>query len=240
MKDALFNWSGGKDSALALQQVLGEKVWEVKCLLTSVNEHFDRVSMHGVRTTLLEAQAASIGIPLKKLLLPEMPSMELYNRIVGDTLREWKSQGVDYAIYGDIFLEDLRYYREQQLAQVTMEAVFPLWQRNTHELLREFIDKGFKAVVVCVNEKYLDQSIAGRFIDHTFLEDLPADVDPCGENGEYHSFVFDGPIFSYPIPFELGELTYRSYQPAAQEAADATPVPYDTGFYFRDLLPAGK
>ncbi|WP_247231411.1 diphthine--ammonia ligase [Telluribacter sp. SYSU D00476] len=242
MKSAVFNWSGGKDSALALHQVLNEKQYSVECLLTSVNEHYDRVSMHGVRTELLEAQASSIGLPLRKLLLPEMPSMEVYNQVVGERLAELKSRGIDYSVYGDIFLEDLRAYREEQLAQVPMQAVFPIWGRNTRELLQTFINEGYKAVIVCINEKYLDASYAGRLLDQDFLNSLPAGVDPCGENGEYHTFVFDGPIFKQPVPFKLGEVVYRNYQPVSQSDDDncgvSTPANYDTGFYFRDLLPA--
>ncbi|GAB3173103.1 Dph6-related ATP pyrophosphatase [Telluribacter humicola] len=241
MKSALFNWSGGKDSALALNQVLNGKEYSVECLLTSVNEHYDRVSMHGVRIELLEAQARSIGIPLRKLLLPEMPTMEVYNKVVGETLSELKFRGIDYSIYGDIFLKDLRSYREEQMAQVPMKAVFPIWVRDTRELLETFISEGFQAVIVCVNEKYLDASFAGRLLDQSFLDDLPAGVDPCGENGEYHSFVFDGPIFKQPVPFRLGEVVYRNYQPVTPDDDDncgvTTSVGYDTGFYFQDLLP---
>ena len=197
--------------------------------MASVNAHYNRVSMHGVRIELIEQQGAEIGIPLRQLRLPEMPSMEDYNREMFGIMQGFKNDGIDYSIYGDIFLEDLKVYREGQLAKVGMQGVFPIWKRDTTELVREFIDKGFKAVLVCVNEKQLDKSFAGRLIDKSFLNDLPPGVDPCGENGEYHSFVFDGPIFKNPIPIKLGEVVYRKYDKGAVDN-------FDTGFYYQDLL----
>jgi uncharacterized protein (TIGR00290 family) len=228
-KSAIFNWSGGKDSSLALYDVLQRNEYEVTCLLSSVNSHYNRVSMHGVRIELIEQQAIEIGIPLRQLRLPEMPSMEDYNREMFEIMQGFKNDGIDYSIYGDIFLEDLKVYREGQLAKVGMLGVFPIWKRDTTELVREFIERGFKAVLVCVNEKQLDKSFAGRLIDESFLNDLPANVDPCGENGEYHSFVFDGPIFKNPIPIKLGEVVYRKYDKGAVDN-------FDTGFYYQDLL----
>jgi len=225
---AVFNWSGGKDSALALYEILQQKEYEISYLLTSVNMIYNRVSMHGVRVELLEQQAREIGIPLQQIRLPEMPGMEDCNREMFSMMKRFKDQGVDYSIFGDIFLEDLKVYREGQLAQVGMQGVFPIWKRNTTELIKEFIDKGFKAVLVCVNEKYLDKSFAGRLIDEDFLKDLPANVDPCGENGEYHSFVFDGPIYKNHIPITLGEVVYRKYDKGAEDN-------FDTGFYYQDL-----
>ena len=228
-KKAIFNWSGGKDSSLALHQILQNKEFEIACLLSSVNNHYNRVSMHGVRIELIEQQAASIGLPLQQLRLPEMPSMEDYNREMFAIMKGFKDNGIDYSIYGDIFLEDLKIYREGQLAKVGMQGVFPIWKRDTSELIQEFIDKGFKAVLVCVNERYLDKSFAGRLIDDDFLKDLPANVDPCGENGEYHSFVFDGPIFKTPIAFEKGEVVYRKYDKGETDN-------FDTGFFYQDLI----
>ncbi|WP_238388023.1 diphthine--ammonia ligase [Hymenobacter sediminis] len=242
----LMNWSGGKDSALALYHALLDPTLHVTDLLTSVNAHYGRVSMHGVRVALLEAQAQRIGLPLTKLELPEMPDMALYEQQMRATLAPLQAKGIQRAVFGDIYLEDLRHYREQQLAQVGMHAVFPLWQRPNADLLREYLDLGFRAVVVCVNEKYLDASFCGRLLDEDFLRDLPAGVDSCGENGEYHSFVFDAPYFSSPIPFQRGELVRRTYQaPAstttdAASSEDAAPAssPFVTGFWYCDLLPA--
>ena len=230
MKNAIFNWSGGKDSSLALYEILQKKEYEIACLMASVNDHYNRVSMHGVRIELIEQQAASIGLSLRQLRLPEMPNMEDYNREMTAIMQGFKNEGIDYSIFGDIFLEDLKAYRDGQLAKVGMQGVYPLWKRDTTKLVKEFIDKGFKAVLVCVNERYLDRSFAGRLIDKDFLKDLPANVDPCGENGEYHSFVFDGPIFKTPIAFEKGEAVYRKYE---QERSDN----FDTGFFYLDLLP---
>jgi uncharacterized protein (TIGR00290 family) len=228
-KKAIFNWSGGKDSSLALFELLQQREYEISCLLTSVNTAYNRVSMHGLRIELLEQQAKEIGLPLKQIRLPEMPGMEDYNREMFTMMKQLKSEGNDYSIFGDIFLEDLKVYRENQLAQVAMHGVFPIWKRNTTELIQEFIDKGFKAVLVCVNEKYLDKSWAGRLIDENFLNNLPKNVDPCGENGEYHSFVFDGPIFKKPIPFTKGEVVLRKYEKGAVDN-------FDTGFYYQDLI----
>jgi len=226
---AIFNWSGGKDSSLALFEILQKQEYDIACLLASVNSFHNRVSMHGVRIELIERQAAEIGIPLRLLQLPEMPSMEDYNREMFNIMQGFKNEGIDYSIFGDIFLEDLKVYREAQLAKVGMEGIFPLWKRPTADLVKEFIDKGFKAVLVCVNERFLDRSFAGRRIDESFLKDLPANADPCGENGEYHSFVFDGPIFKNPIPFEKGEVVYRKYDKGETDN-------FDTGFYYQDLV----
>ncbi len=228
-KKAIFNWSGGKDSSLALFEILKQKEYDITCLLASVNDHYNRVSMHGVRLELIEQQATSIGLPLRQLRLPEMPSMEDYNREMTAIMQGFRNEGIEYSIFGDIFLEDLKVYRETQLAKVGMQCVFPLWKRDTTELVNEFIDKGFKAVLVCVNERYLDRSFAGRLIDESFLNDLPSNVDPCGENGEYHSFVFDGPIFTTPVKFEKGEIVYRKYE---KERSDN----FDTGFFYLDLI----
>ncbi|MFZ1081632.1 MAG: diphthine--ammonia ligase [Candidatus Kryptoniota bacterium] len=238
---AVINWSGGKDSALALHRVLTHDDTEVGYLLTTVNEHFNRISMHGVRTELLDIQAESIGIPLHKVLLPEMPDMETYDRTMMQTLQKLKSKGITASIFGDIFLEDLRKYRETQLAMVNLAAVFPLWQIPTDKLIREFIDIGFKAVIVCVNEEFLDKSFAGKNIDEEFIRDLPRGVDPCGENGEFHSFVYDGPIFKKPIKFMKGEIVYRRYEPPKQRKRtqdDEQPMPYPQahGFWYCDLI----
>ena len=238
---AIFNWSGGKDSALALYKVRQSGQYDVQTLLTTVSEPHQRISMHGVRVALLDRQAASIGLPCHKLFLPETPTMAAYEQLMTSTLQDLKKQGAATAIFGDIFLEDLRRYREAQLARLEIQAAFPLWGVPTSELIREFIGLGFKTITTCVNEKYLDQSFVGRVIDKEFLRDLPAGVDPCGENGEFHTFVFDGPLFRQPIPFEKGEIVHRQYTPAPKAADDcapkaADPNPFDTGFWYCDLL----
>lgn len=242
---AVFNWSGGKDSSLCLYKVLTAGEFNVSHLLTSVNSHYQRISMHGVRVELLERQAASLNIPLTKILLPEMPDMNEYDLAMSNTLKKLKEDGVRASIFGDIFLEDLKKYREEKLNLLDLKGVFPLWKISTSELTREFIDGGFKAVTVCVNEKYLDQSFVGRVIDDEFLKDLPQHVDPCGEYGEFHSFVYDGPIFSKPISFTKGEIVYRRYKPTRQDGGsqcyhdnDDNSDPYAHGFWYCDLIPA--
>ena len=231
---AYMNWSGGKDSSLCLYKVLQLGNYNVTHLLTSVNAVHDRISMHGVRRSLLEAQASSIGIPLTTIELPEQPGMEEYENAMLQKVNELKQSGCTHAIFGDIFLEDLKIYRVQKLATAGIECVFPLWKINTTELVHEFIEFGFKSIIVCVNEQYLDKSFCGRIIDKDFLNDLPKNVDPCGENGEFHSFVFDGPIFKIPIAFAKGEIVYKIYM--APKENDSTRPDY--GFYFCDLLPA--
>jgi uncharacterized protein (TIGR00290 family) len=236
--NTLMSWSGGKDSALALYHTLHDPRYQVAHLLTNVNAHYQRVSMHGVRVELLEAQAQLIGLPLTQLQLPEMPSMADYDAALLATLTGLQQQGVSHAVYGDIFLEDLRAYREQQLARVPLQGVFPLWRRGSTELLHKFWDLGFQAIVVCVNDRHLDASFCGRLLDRNFVRDLPPGVDPCGENGEYHSFVFDAPYFSHPIDVVRGELVRRTYQPpAGNEGGRGADDPFAAGFWYCDLLP---
>lgn len=240
MKQAIFNWSGGKDSALALHHIQQEKKFNIHKLLTSVNDTYDRISMHGVRTSLLQQQAHNLNIPLQELRLPEQPSMDDYNKLLSKTMTGIKNEGIDYSIFGDIFLEDLKNYREQQLAQVDMKGYFPLWKRDTKELIHEFLDLGFKTIVVCTKAELLDKDFVGETITKDFLKELPANVDPCGENGEFHTFVYDGPIFNQPIHFTIGEKIHRTYE-APKKKEDACfasePSVKPMGFHFCDLLP---
>lgn len=203
--------------------------------------------MHGVRVDLLEEQVKSIGLPLIKVQIPENPTMEVYEKVMTSTLNDLIEKGATASIFGDIFLEDLRSYRENKLAELNLKGVFPLWKIPTDKLIREFIDLGFKTITTCVNEKYLDKRFVGRIIDHDFLNDLPHNVDPCGENGEFHTFIFDGPIFSNPISFIKGEIVYRKYAPPTTNTRsssydceptdkDSTNNPFDTGFWYCDLL----
>jgi uncharacterized protein (TIGR00290 family) len=230
---ALFNWSSGKDSALALYKILKEDQFEITSLLTSINQEFKRISMHGVSVSLLEKQAESLGFPLIKMEIPKEPSMEDYQKIMSETMSKIKSQGVTHSIFGDIFLEDLRTYREEQLQSIGMKAVFPLWKQNTSDLIYEFLDLGFKTIVTCVNETYLDKSFAGRIIDREFIKDLPENVDPCGENGEFHTFTFDGPIFKNPIEFEIGDTLKKTYP---KPKSDETSEEGEYVFWFCDLI----
>lgn len=217
MKKALFNWSGGKDSTLALHRVLQDERYEIVGLLTSINEAKQRVSMHGVRRALLEEQARQVGLELHPLILPEYIGMEEYNAFMQRTLTGHKREGIRTCIFGDIFLEDLKSYREEQLQKIGLEAVFPLWQQPTEALAREFIEAGFKAVIVSVNGSKLDQSFTGREYDEILLNDLPDEVDPCGEYGEFHTFVYDGPIFEEPVSFTKGEVVEKSFEPQNED-----------------------
>ena len=239
---SIFNWSGGKDSALALYHTLQNKSYSIEKLLTSVNNTHDRISMHGVRSALLERQTAALNIPLQQLRLNDQPTMSEYNDAMAKAMSDLQQEGFTHSVFGDIFLEDLRKYREDKLGEQGFTAYFPLWKRNTTELIHEFIDLGFKTITVCVKSELLDESFAGRIIDESFLKDLPEGVDPCGENGEFHTFVFDGPIFNKPVPFSIGEKVFREYQ-APKDATDncfsnSTTNPAHMGFWFCDLLPA--
>lgn len=226
-----FNWSSGKDSALALYHLLQDKHYQVDLLITSINTHYDRVSMHGLRRALLEQQVKSIAIPHDTIDLPEEPTMEEYEQLMKKTVTDLTTEGYTTAAFGDIFLEDLKNYREEQLRNYTLDAVFPIWKRDTTALMQEFIELGFKAIVVCVKADLLDESFVGRTIDQDFIKDLPDNVDPCGENGEFHTFCFDGPIFNHPVSFEIGEKVYREYKAPKEEKKD------HLGFWFCDLLP---
>lgn len=225
------NWSGGKDSSLCLYEIFQEKKLDVKYLLTSINQATQRISMHGVRTTLLEAQAEAIGIPLKILELPEETSMIEYDARMAVVIDSLRHEEIKYSIFGDIFLEDLRKYREEKLVPHNMKGIFPLWKKSTTELMQQFLALGFKAIVVCVNEDKLGKSFCGKIINEEWVNSLPPGVDICGENGEYHSFVFDGPIFKKPIAWEMGEMVYREYKAPQSDQKNV-------GFYFTDLLPA--
>src|SRR3981189_6681 len=216
----LFCWSGGKDSAMALHTLLQQKQHRVVTLLTTVTEGYDRIAMHGVRRELLHRQAASIGLPLHEVSSPPQGVNPIYEARMEQALRLFWDTGVRTVAFGDIFLEDLRAYREKNLARIAMTALFPIWKRDTRELIRSFHAGGFRAITACVDPKVLDRSFAGRELDASFFRDLPAGVDPCGENGEFHTFVFDGPIFRKPVPVMLGEVVERD------------------SFIYCDLLPA--
>jgi uncharacterized protein (TIGR00290 family) len=218
-EDVLFCWSGGKDSAMALHVLRAEGEWRITALLTTITEEYDRISMHGVRRALLERQAESLGLPLHPVLIPPHCVNAIYEERMKEALADYFLRGVRRVAFGDIFLEDLRIYREKNLAQVGMQALFPIWKRDTRKLAREFVRQGFRAIAVCVDPRVVDPSFAGRELDASFFADLPPGVDPCGENGEFHTFVFDGPVFRAPIACHTGEKVMRD------------------GFYFCDLLP---
>ncbi len=225
----IFCWSGGKDSALALYKVLQEDRYEVIALLTTLNSEFKRISMHGVREELLVEQAKSIGIPLIKMYVKEGTNEE-YEKEMEVLLLKYKAEGVNKIIFGDIFLEDLRTYRENNLAKVGLTAEFPLWKRDTKELINEFLSLGFKTITCCVNDGYLDKNKVGVEVDKNFITKLPESVDSCGENGEYHTFCYAGPIFKKPIDFSIGEKVYKPLEFKLSNSSNKT-----KGFWFCDL-----
>ena len=205
----IFAWSGGKDSAMALYELKRTNTTEIVALLTTVTEGYDRISMHGVRRQLLIEQADSLGYPLEEIAIPQSCSNDIYENRMRAVLERYLSQGVSAAAFGDLFLEDIRAYREERMNRIGMKAVFPLWRRNTADLAQEFIRLGFRAVISCVDTHKLAGEFSGREYDGNFINDLPQGVDPCGENGEFHSFVYDGPIFRWPIEVKRGDVVLR-------------------------------
>ena len=208
----VMSWSGGKDSAIALHELMQSGDYEVVGLMTSVSEEFRRISHHGVRETLLEEQTRAIGIPLDKVYLPSGESAgctnEVYEEIMSRVMNDYKARGVETVGFGDLFLEDLRAWREANLAKAGMHGIFPIWKRDTTKVAREVIRLGFKAYLSCVEGK-VGSGFVGRLYDDEFLSALPSPIDPCGENGEFHSFVFDGPIFQRPVAVRVGEIVTR-------------------------------
>ncbi|WP_421943707.1 diphthine--ammonia ligase [Pedobacter sp.] len=235
-KQCIFNWSGGKDSTLALHYALLDKSIEIKYLVTTVTEKYNRVSMHGVRESLLIKQAESIGIPLYQIRLPEMPDMKTYDDVMKIHMNRFKSEGITHSIFGDIFLEDLRKYREEKLVEVGMKALFPLWNRNTTEIIDDFLQLEYKTIIVCCQQNL--KAFCGQVITKELIDSLPAEIDSCGENGEFHTFAFDGPVFKNKISFSLGELVFRTYnQPANINQDDnlSTSKSDTLGFWYIDL-----
>ena len=240
MKKAFLNWSSGKDAAISLWKLRQEEDLTIEKLVTTVNSDLDRISMHGLREELLRKQALEISIPLHIIPLSGHVSMKRYDEIMKSETAALIAEGFQVGIFGDIFLEDLRKYREDQLKETELEAAFPLWNKDTRALMEEFLKSGFKAITVCVNAKLLDKSFCGRIIDEEFLEDLPEGVDPCGENGEFHTFVFDGPIFRNAVEFRKGEYVLRSYELHSESDDNCfsdKKESWDTEFWYCDLLP---
>ena len=216
---AWMSWSTGKDSAWALHRARLERQVDVVGLLTTVNAAASRVAMHAVRQSLLEAQAAALGIPLVTVPIPSPCPNAAYEQAMDAAIRRALAEGVTHMIFGDLFLEDIRRYREEKLRSTGITPLFPIWGRETRTLAAEMIDGGLGAHVTCVDPRKLDRRFAGRAFAAEFLTDLPVGVDPCGENGEFHTFANRGPMFRTPIPVDLGEIVERD------------------GFVFADLLP---
>lgn len=205
---------------MALREIQNSKKYEVVALLTTITKGYDRVSMHGIRRILIERQAESLGYPLEEVFIKKNSSTEEYGSKMKEVLTLHKRTGIASVVFGDIFLEDVRAYREENLSKIGMNGIFPLWKKDTAELARNFVDLGFKAVVTCVDLKVLGKKFAGKDFDERFLSELPSNVDPCGEKGEFHSFVFDGPPFRWAVQYRQGRIVLR-----------------DKRFYYCDLLP---
>ena len=224
-------WSGGKDSSLALHKVKKQHPeLDVKFLVTTINQEFKRISMHGVRESMLELQAESIGIPLLKMEVPNVPDNSSYEAKLNETLASLKESGITHIIFGDIFLEDLKQYRLNILKAHDLTGVFPLWKHSTKVLIEEFIDLKFRTITCCISTSSLTEDWVGKEIDAEFVNNLPEAVDVCGENGEFHTFCFDGPIFKNPIPIQLGE---KKYVPLEIKTADNMK---EVGFWFVDIF----
>jgi len=213
-------WSGGKDSALALHEIVESERYEVRKLLTTITLNCNRISIHGVRRVLLEQQANALGFPFGEIFVSNGSSNEEYESALLKALKRQRDESISSVVFGDIFLEDVRKYREQILAKVNMKGIFPLWKRNTYVLARRFINLGFKAVITSIDTKALAEYFVGREYDEQFLSDLPQKVDPSGENGEFHSLVYDGPIFNERLSFTKGKRILRGKR-----------------FYYCDLIP---
>jgi len=209
MKRVLLSWSSGKDCAWALHLLRQQPDIEVAGLLTTINSKFDRVAMHGTRRTVLESQAAAAHLPLWQIPLPWPCPNEVYEQRMSEACSRAVAEGINAIAFGDLFLQDIRTYREAQLKPTGLEPLFPLWAIPTAELARQMISGGLRAKIVCVDSRQLDPGFAGRDFDDAFLNDLPSNIDPCGENGEFHSCVYDGPMFANPIPLESGETVDR-------------------------------
>ena len=218
----LLSWSSGKDSAWALYQLQQDEAVELKGLFTTINEEADRVAMHAVRRELLELQAQAAGLPVDIIPLPYPCSNDIYEQVMTEFIRSAIDRGVECFAFGDLHLEDVRRYREKQFVHCGIALSFPIWGRDTRELATEMLASGMRAQITCVDPKQIAKSFAGREFDQGFLRDLPAEVDPCGENGEFHSFAFAGPMFCSDIPVSVGDTVERD------------------GFVFTDLLPADK
>ncbi|MHC4124024.1 MAG: Dph6-related ATP pyrophosphatase [Planctomycetota bacterium] len=216
----LFSWSGGKESALALHKCFNSGKYEIVALLTISTKNNRRTTMHGIRENLLDLQVKALGIALEKVLISEKCNNDEYESKMFKVLKKYQSQGVKGVIFGDIFLDDLKKYREEKMSRLAMKAIFPLWKKRTAELAGEFINSGFKAIITSVDTDLIDKKFIGRYFDKQLLNELPSTADPCGENGEFHCFVYDGPVFQNSILYKKGKTFIK-----------------DKRFYYCDLVP---
>ena len=221
MEKVIVSWSGGKDSVLSIFSLSGsKKQFEISALLTTLTEGYDRISMHGVRRELLQRQSRSLQIPLEEVWIPKNATNEVYEARMSEAIRKYASQNVSSVVFGDLFLRDIREYREKFLQKLGVKCIFPIWGKDTIAVANFFVDSGFKAIICCVNPKLLGKEYCGREFDKSFLSEIPESVDPCGENGEFHTFVYHGPIFKEKVEVKVGDVVNRD------------------GFYFADILPA--
>ncbi len=230
MKNAVLFWSAGKDSAMALHKVLQDGEINLSALVCTLNKEFKRVSMHGISEQVLDRQVAQLDLPLIKMWVPNEPDNNLYEEIFLETCLNLKNGGTDTIVFGDIFLDDLREYRERLLARVGLKAYFPLWKAPTKQLMNEFVESGFEAITCCLNTGSLDNEWIGRVLDQDFITGLPEAVDPCGENGEFHTFCYAGPIFKNSVPYQTGELVFK---PLMIKSGNES---VESGFLYMDIL----
>jgi uncharacterized protein (TIGR00290 family) len=216
----LLSWSSGKDSALALYEIKNNTKYEISSLLTTLTIDYNRISMHGVRNELLERQACALGLSLEKIFIPKNISNDEYDLVIKKTLNKFRRMGISSVAFGDVHLIDIRKCREKNLEKIGMKGIFPLWKRNSLDLANRFIELGFKSIITCVDSKTFDPNFLGRDFDEKFLSEIPSSVDPIGENGEFHSFVYEGPIFKEKISFKVGKIVIKNKR-----------------FYYIDLLP---
>ena len=220
LEKVIVSWSGGKDSVLSLFGMSSsKKQFEISALLTTLTEGYDRISMHGVRRELLQRQSSSLRIPLEEVWIPKNATNEIYEARMSEAVSKYASQNVSSVAFGDLFLRDIREYRENFLRRLGVKCIFPIWGKDTGALANFFIDSGFKAIICCVNPKLLGKEYCGREFDKSFLSEIPGSVDPCGENGEFHTFVYHGPIFKEKVEVKVGDVVNRD------------------GFFFADILP---
>jgi uncharacterized protein (TIGR00290 family) len=228
-KRIVVSFSGGKDSVLALHRLQESGDWEVDSLLTTLTEGYNRTTMHGVRNNLLELQAKSLGIPLRKVWIPRDCPNEVYQQRMKQAVNGIVSDGIQYIMFGDIFLQDIKSYREKMLQGTGLTPIFPIWGEDSKQVMKEFLEKDFKTVICCIDISVIDKSFAGRIMDQRFINDYPDGQDICGENGEFHTYVFDGPNFSFPIKFKFGETRLAKDMYTNKDR-----------FYYVDILPDGN
>lgn len=229
------SWSGGKDAALALYKIRQNDAYNVVSLHTTFDKELRRVSMHGIPEALVESQAAAIGLPLEKVYVSADSTRQSYEDAMSTFCLDQKRKGIEAIVFGDILLEDLKNYREKQLSKVGLKAVFPLWGMPTDVLAEHIINEGFKTMICCLNEQQLDKSLIGQTLDTLVMQQIAHNADPCGENGEYHTFVYDGPIFSYPVSFKKGEAVSKRYQYKVEN--DGNIEEASSTFWFQEVLP---